>query len=173
MNWQDFFEWLMLWEGKVVHNDPRDPGGQTAWGISRKYHPLWAGWELIDNGREDLIPDLVSSFYSVTYGALWDAAPVRVRPVLVDTAVNMGQVYAVQLMQDSMCKLAGSRYLDVDGKWGPKTTEALKHANHDGLAFAMCAGRMAEYNRRARRDPDKRVFLGGWLNRVSSLMEVL
>lgn len=172
MSWNDFFSWLMVWEGRVIHNDPRDPGGQTAWGISRKYHPNWEGWTLVDAGITD-IKDEVSTFYSTTYGVLWGNAPARVRPVLVDTAVNMGSTYAVQLMQDSMCKLAGSRYLDVDGLWGPKTTEALKHANHDGLAFAMCAGRMAEYNRRARRDPAKRVFLGGWLNRVSSLMEVL
>lgn len=49
MQWDDFFEWLMGWEGKTVTNDPRDPGGMTAWGISRRYHPLWAGWGLVDS----------------------------------------------------------------------------------------------------------------------------
>lgn len=173
MTWDEFFSWLMVWEGKTVHNDPRDPGGQTAWGISRRYWPNWEGWVLVDAGKLTEIEPLVSAFYRDVYMHLWDSAPTRVRPVLVDTAVNMGQVYAVQLMQDSMCKLAGSRYLDVDGKWGPKTDYALKKAHHDGLAFTMCAGRMAEYNRRARRDPGKRVFLSGWLNRVSALLEVL
>lgn len=173
MQWNEFFEWLMRWEGTTVHHDHRDPGGQTAWGISRRYWPKWPGWELVDAGRFDEIEPLVSEFYRAQYSALWDAAPARVAPVLVDTAVNMGSVYAVQLMQDSMCKLAGSQYLDVDGIWGLKTAYALKNAHHDGLAFCMCAGRMAEYNRRARKDPDKRVFLQGWLNRVSSLMEVI
>ena len=112
----------------------------------------------------------VSNFYRETYRNLWDAAPVRVRPVLVDTAVNMGSTYAVQLLQDGMNKLAGSEYLMVDGKWGPKTDYALKHAHHDGLAYAMCALRMAEYNRRARKDKNKQVFLGGWLNRVADLL---
>ena len=46
-------------------------------------------------------------------------------------------------------------------------------ADHDGLAFAMCALRMGEYNRRARKDAGKKVFLQGWLNRVSSLMEAI
>ena len=173
MTWEQFFEWLMRWEGKVVHNDPRDPGGQTAWGISRRYHPDWPGWALIDAGREAEIPDLVSDFYRETYRSLWDSAPVRVRPVLVDTAVNMGSMYAVQLLQDGMNKLAGSEYLTVDGKWGPKTDYALKHAHHDGLAYAMCALRMAEYNRRARKDKNKQVFLGGWMNRVSDLMAAI
>ena len=172
MTWEQFFAWLMKWEGKTVHNDPRDPGGQTAWGISRRYHPNWPGWALIDRGETTglNIEMAVSNFYRETYRNLWDAAPVRVRPVLVDTAVNMGSTYAVQLLQDGMNKLAGSEYLEVDGKWGPKTDYALKHAHHDGLAYTMCALRMAEYNRRARKDKAKQVFLGGWLNRVSDLM---
>ena len=173
MTWEQFFEWLMKWEGKTITNDPRDPGGQTAWGISRRYHPDWPGWALVDAGRfEEAVP-LVSEFYRETYRNLWDAAPVRVRPVLVDTAVNMGSMYAVQLLQDGMNKLAGNVYLTVDGKWGPKTDYALKHAHHDGLAYAMCALRMAEYVRRARKDKTKQVFLQGWLNRVSDLLAVI
>ena len=175
MMWTDFFDWLMQWEGKAVAHDPRDPGGQTAWGISRRYHPMWPGWSMVDDGATSG-PELegaVKAFYRDTYGALWDGMPARVAPVLVDTAINMGSVYAVQLMQDSMCRLAGSRYLPVDGKWGPLTTEALKHAHHDGLAFTMCAGRMAEYVRRAGKDKAKQVFLQGWLNRVRDLMGVI
>ena len=175
MMWTDFFDWLMQWEGRAVTTDPRDPGGQTAWGISRRYHPLWPGWSMVDDGATSG-PELegaVKAFYRDTYGALWDGMPARVAPVLVDTAINMGSVYAVQLMQDALCRLAGSKYVDVDGKLGPQTREALKRANHDGLAFTMCALRMAEYVRRARKDKDKLVFLQGWLNRVSSLMEVI
>ena len=48
MTWEQFFEWLMKWDGKTITNDPRDPGGQTAWGISRRYHPDWPGLALID-----------------------------------------------------------------------------------------------------------------------------
>ena len=175
MTWEQFFAWLMKWEGKTVHNDPRDPGGQTAWGISRRYHPLWAGWVLVDRGVTSghEFEDLVNRFYLSTYGVLWEDAPQRVAPVLVDTAINMGSVYAVQLMQDALCRLAGSMYITVDGRMGPQTREALKRADHDGLAFAMCALRMAEYVRRARKDRDKQVFLQGWLNRVASLMEVI
>ncbi len=37
--WKNFFNFLMDREVRSVTNDPRDPGGQTAWGIARKYHP--------------------------------------------------------------------------------------------------------------------------------------
>ena len=175
MEWSEFFEWLMDRESREVTNDPRDPGGQTAWGISRRYWPLWEGWALVDNSITSgpQFEQTVRDFYWANYGALWVLAPVRVRAVLVDTAVNMGKLYAGQLMQYSLCRLAQSDYVDIDGVLGPQTREALRHADHSGLAFTMCALRQAEYNRRARRDPDKRVFLSGWLNRVGALMEVL
>ena len=175
MNWDQFFEWLMDRERRVIHHDRRDPGGQTAWGISRRHHPFARVWELVDRGVTSGVDfeGHVKDFYREEYGTLWDSAPVRVRPVLVDTAVNMGQEYAVRCMQTALCKLAGSAYITVDGDWGPKTDFAVKKANHDGLAMAMCAVRMAEYNRRATVDKSKKVFLQGWLNRVSLLMDVL
>jgi hypothetical protein len=30
-------------------NDPTDVGGETYWGIARKYHPDWDGWKIIDS----------------------------------------------------------------------------------------------------------------------------
>lgn len=175
MTWEQFFNWLMIWEGKTVHNDPRDPGGQTCWGISRRYHPTWPGWRMVDAGTTSG-PELglaVSTFYRETYGAMWASIPERARECVVDTAVNMGAVYAVQCLQDALNRLAGSNYVDVDGQLGPQTKAAIKTVDHGALAFAMCAIRMAEYNRRVRRDKSKQVWLSGWLNRVSDLMGVI
>ena len=172
MTWEQFFNWLMIWEGKTVHNDPRDPGGQTCWGISRRYHPGWPGWQLVDAGTtsgQDL-ERAVSAFYRVEYTELWALLPERVREVAVDTAVNMGHVYAVQCLQDALCRLAGSKYVSIDGKLGPQTAAAIKTVDPSALAFTMAAIRMAEYNRRARKDKARAVFLSGWINRVSDLM---
>ena len=35
------------WEGGFV-NDPKDPGGMTMAGISRKTFPNWIGWKEVD-----------------------------------------------------------------------------------------------------------------------------
>ena len=172
MTWEEFFNWLMVWEGRVVHNDPRDQGGQTCCGISRRYYPGWLGWRLVDAGSTSG-PDLeraVSAFYREEYTELWALLPARVREVAVDTAVNMGRVYAVQCLQDALCRLAGSKYVSIDGKLGPQATAAIKTVDPSALAFTMAAIRMAEYNRRARKDKAKAVFLSGWINRVSDLM---
>lgn len=175
MTWEHFFDWLMDHEGRVVTNDPRDPGGQTCWGISRRYHPAWPGWRLVDAGTTSG-PELalaVSTFYREMYGSLWAAIPERAREVVVDTAVNMGHVYAVQCLQDALNRLAGSDYVDVDGDLGPQTRAAIKTVDPSALAFTICAFRQAEYNRRARSNKSKQVWLGGWLNRVSDLMRII
>lgn len=175
MTWEKFFDWLMVHEGRLVHTDPRDPGGQTAWGISRRYWPKWAGWEWVDSGRslDPRFESIVSEFYLAQYSDLWQALPARVNAVTVDTSVNMGRAYAVQCLQDALNRLAGSRYVVVDGKLGPQTLAALKTVDHGALAFAMCALRLAEYGRRGKQGDSRRVFLDGWINRVRSLMEVV
>ena len=35
------------YEGGYV-DDPEDAGGETYRGISRRYHPSWQGWQIID-----------------------------------------------------------------------------------------------------------------------------
>ena len=174
MTWEQFFNWLMIWEGKTVHNDPRDPGGQTAWGISRRYWPKWAGWELVDSAQilDHRFESLVSDFYLAQYADLWKSIPSRANAVAVDTAINMGHDYAVQCLQTALNRLAGTRYVVVDGKMGPRTMDAVKHADASALAYAMCAVRLAEYGRRGRNGDPRRVFLDGWINRVRSLMGV-
>ena len=172
MTWEQFFNWLMVWEGKTVHNDPRDPGGQTAWGISRRYFPKWAGWELVDSAQilDHRFESLVSDFYLAQYSGLWRAIPARANAVAVDTAINMGYNYAVECLQTALNRLAGTRYVIVDGKMGPQTIDAVKHSDASALAYAMCAVRLAEYGRRGKQGDDRRVFLDGWINRVRSLM---
>ena len=172
MTREQFFEWLMARESRTITNDPRDPGGMTCWGISRRYHSDWAGWKLVDSGTTSgpVLEQTVSAFYRESYSVLWATLPERVREVAVDTAVNMGHDYAVQCIQTALNRLAGSAYVVVDGKVGPRTMDAVKHADASALAYAMCAVRLAEYGRRGRNGDPRRVFLDGWLNRVSDLM---
>ena len=172
MKWDQFFEWLIDRESRTITNDPRDPGGMTCWGISRRYYPGWPGWKLVDSGTTSgpALEQAVSAFYRESYSGLWATLPERVREVAVDTAVNMGHVYAVQCLQDALCRLAGSKYVAIDGKLGPQTLEAVRHADKSGLAFTMCALRLAEYGRRGRKGDERRIFLDGWINRVRALM---
>ena len=63
--------------------------------------------------------------------------------------------------------------LTVDGVLGPKTREAVKHADASALAFTICALRLADYGLRGRTGKVARKYLDGWINRVRDLMTVL
>ena len=54
MDFSKAFYALMADEGLWhLEHDPRDPGGETWSGISRKNHPRWEGWSLIDQAKAD------------------------------------------------------------------------------------------------------------------------
>ena len=46
-NFNESFNITLGYEGGYS-NDPDDAGGETYKGISRRYHPGWKGWALID-----------------------------------------------------------------------------------------------------------------------------
>lgn len=171
MEWDRFFEWLMDREGRAITNDPRDKGGQTCWGISRRHHPFWIGWAQVDRGAPaKQIEPLVRDFYREMLGQLWDGLPPRLRDAVCDAAVNMGAQAAGKLLQRALNLLAGTACVSEDGKVGPRTMDAVRHQDAAALAIAVCAVRMARYSEIVAGSPDQKVFLAGWLNRVRLLM---
>lgn len=171
-SWPQMRTWLLSWETLAVTDIPGDPGGQTAGGISRRYHPLASVWQLVDRGIASgpEYEAAVNEFYDQKYQPDFELLPRRMRAVFVDTAVNMGRVYAIQATQAALCRIAGTDYVNIDGVMGPQTLTAVKHCDPSAVAFAMCALRLAEYGRRGRKGDSRRAFLDGWINRVRDLM---
>lgn len=171
-----FFEWLMDREARVVHNDPRDPGKQTAWGISRRYHPSWPGWKIIDAGKEDraTLEPLVKDFYANFLFRWWVLLEGPLRFAFCDAVVNMGlgrtgdkNLDAGELLQMSMNRLAQRNYLVVDGDIGNNTIAALRTENHTAIAYTMIGLRLIEYRKRGK--GSMAWAREGWLNRVELL----
>lgn len=152
------------WEGGYV-DDPKDMGGETYAGISRKYHPNWSGWHIVDkytlkynqkiDSRE--LEEMIMQFY---YNNFW--LPIagdyiekqEVANAVYDWHVNSGKS-AIKAIQ---------RLLKVkdDGIVGEKTIEALNSTT------AQEINNEREYFLKdiVRRKPEQKRFLKGWLNRV-------
>lgn len=111
MNFDRAFEIIIGHEGGYV-NDPRDPGGETKYGISKRAYPA----EDIQN----LTLDRAKFLYKRDY---WDAVdaesiPGAARLMVFDCSVNCGVVTAKKILQ---------RAVDVkdDGIIGAKTRAAI------------------------------------------------
>lgn len=97
-------------EGGYV-NDPTDNGGETYKGISRKFHPEWSGWGLVDNHKplankaiikNQLVDNSVLAFYRQMFWNKIQGDKIKSQEAakeLLDSSVNMGVSQAIKLTQ--------------------------------------------------------------------------
>jgi len=183
-NFDRCLELVLQYEGTYA-NDPDDPGGETYKGITRRDHPDWPGWEIIDprKGQDDF-PDLLESMaalqslledlYQRTY---WlrtkcDQLPDPIDLLVFDTAVNMGPQKACRFLQQAVNKLQGQALLREDGIIGKKTLAAvtsLNPAKRKEIISYFLELREKRYHGLAQSKPRMKKFLKGWLNRVAHL----
>lgn len=134
------YEQSMSHEG-TYSNDPRDMGGETWKGISRKKNPKWGGWKLIDEIKanagtklekamqaDEELEIMVKDFYQIAFFEpmlLGKIEEFAIASELFDTAINQGVVNAVKYLQESLNLLNDNQkhYADilVDGHMGSKT----------------------------------------------------
>lgn len=140
------FEKTMGHEGGYS-NDPDDAGKETYKGISRRWHPSWAGWKRVDEAKnrpnfpknleeDSELQQDVKDFYK---RAFWDRMRLdevndqSIAEEMFDTGVNFDTPDAVKFLQESLNILnydkrtRGNLFdeLDEDGKIGSKSLRAL------------------------------------------------
>lgn len=112
MQFDEAFTRLIGHEGGYV-NDPRDPGGETRYGISKRAYP-----------GEDIANLSLARAKQIYLRDYWgpagcDAVPDSIRFDLFDMAVNSGVSAAIKTLQRTVGETA-------DGKLGPKTLQAIQ-----------------------------------------------
>jgi len=134
-------------EGGYV-NDPRDSGGETRWGVSKRAYP--------NLDIKNLTQEQAGEIYRRDY---WDKIrgdelPSEVGIFAMDTAVNMGVSRAIMLLQEAA-------HVTIDGVLGPNTLKAVRQAPRDTL-LAMATLRLLRYTQL---DTFK-VYGKGWFRRT-------
>jgi len=147
--------------------DVIDRGGETYCGISRKYFPRWAGWQVIDesdhfDGRLD---SLVIDFYKEYF---WDALRLEgveddfIAGMLLNIAVNQGKKSVVKKVQRIL-------KVSVDGFIGPVTIQALNDTPRDTFVYQFILETVELYTHIINTDRGQKRFITGWLNRAIGL----
>jgi lysozyme family protein len=106
-------------EGGFV-NHPKDPGGMTNLGVTKKVWEEWVGHEVDEKTMRGLTPEIVGPMYKVKY---WDKVkgddlPAGVDYAVFDAAVNSGPGRAAKWLQACVG-------VEPDGGIGPKTLAAV------------------------------------------------
>lgn len=147
---------VLLHEGGFV-NHPKDPGGMTNLGVTKKVWEAWIGKAVGEKEMRALTPATVAPLYKKQY---WDAVkgdelPSGLDYLMFDFAVNAGPRRAIQTMQ----KAIGTR---PDGVIGPRTMAALKAADPTELITKFSMEKELFYKAL----PTFATFGRGWLRRV-------
>lgn len=158
-NFDFAFERVLSHEGGYV-NDPRDPGGMTNLGVTKRAWEEWVDHDVSEAEMKALTPKMVKPFYKAKY---WDKIrgdelPEGVDYAAFDLAVNSGISRAIKYLQ----QIAG---VPADGILGPKSLEAIKACPADEMIETLCGMRL-DFLKRL---PTWTTFGKGWSARVSSV----
>jgi lysozyme family protein len=129
-------------------NDPRDPGGETNFGISKRAYPS------LDIAK--LTKDDAVAIYHRDYwlAVKCDQLPPALGVVVFDAAVNQGVKRAIQMLQSAIG-------VAVDGVIGPQTISRAKLAPKTAL-IAFTTERILHYAGL----PAFKTYGKGWVSRA-------
>ena len=154
MTWFDqCFDKLISHEGGYV-NDPRDAGGETKYGISKRAYPQ------VD--IKNLTLDAAKAIYKRDY---WDRAqcdklPPTVAYLLFDAAVNSGIGQAIRFLQRAV-------NLADDGVIGPMTLAAVARVDAEAISARFLGQRLEFMTKLTTWD----TFGKGWARRIADQLK--
>jgi lysozyme family protein len=146
-------------EGGFV-NHPKDPGGMTNLGVTKRVWEEWVGHDVDEQAMRALTPEVVGPMYKVKY---WDKIkgddlPDGVDYIVFDAAVNSGPGRASKWLQAAV----GA---SVDGAIGAGTLKAVADFPAGDLISAYQAKRL-EFLQNL---PTWETFGKGWGRRVAEV----
>jgi lysozyme family protein len=155
---------MLAHEGGFV-NDPRDSGGMTNLGVTKRVWEEWLGRPVSEKEMRALTPTMVTPLYKRKY---WDAIRADelvdgVDYCVFDVAVNSGTGRAIKLLQQTVGATP-------DGGFGVITMALVKKMSHEPntLIELYCAKRL-EFLQSLR---NFETFGKGWSRRVAEVKEM-
>lgn len=152
MNFEDAFKKLIVHEGGYV-NDPRDPGGETKYGISKRAYPA------VD--IKNLTLDGAKLIYKRDY---WDRCrcddlPEAVRFDVFDAAVNSGVKQAIVWLQRALGVVADGVIGGITLSFAEKTDGYLLAMKYNGTRLLFMTNL-----------PTWPTYSKGWAKRIAENM---
>ena len=153
----EIIEVILEHEGGYVDN-PHDRGGETKYGITKKFYPS------VD--IKNLTKEQAKKIYHQDYWkpAKCDEVPPHLRHIYFDMCVNFGRRGAVKVLQRAANSKRKDK-LEVDGGFGPKTLSAIQKLSIDRVR----AYRVLRFANLVIKKPEQERFWVGWYRRATNV----
>lgn len=164
MSFESALKHVLVHEGGYI-NHPRDPGGETNKGITKR---VYEGWRKKQGLPIQSVRDISSAEIAAIYKAqYWDAVradelPVGVDYVLFDGAVNSGPKQSVKWLQRALG-------VNADGEIGAITLGALEGVTDYDLLIARIIDRREAFLRALK---TWATFGKGWMRRINEVERI-
>lgn len=159
---------LLKAEGGFVNN-PKDKGGATKYGITRKTLSAWRGEEASVDDVKALTQEEAIEIYKNEYylkPKINQIGHEKVEEMVLDHGINAGPAAGVKLLQ----RVIGAKQ---DGGLGPnslkKLEEYIKEHGEDEFIRDYARKRKQFYLDVIKNNPDNLEFKKGWFNRVDNM----
>lgn len=158
-NFDEALKAVLHHEGGFV-NHPKDPGGMTNLGVTKKVWEEWVGYPVDEAAMRALTPEMVAPMYRAKY---WDKVrgddlPNGVDYAVFDAAVNSGPGRAAKWLQ-------GCVGVEQDGGIGAKTLAAVATIDAADLVEDYAKRRLSFLMNL----PNWETFGKGWGRRVAAV----
>lgn len=162
-NYKILFPFILSWEGGFV-NDPNDLGGATNKGVTLKNFQKWRNAQMTTDDLKIITDEEVCEIMKVMY---WDKCHAdriekqSIANAIVDWVWCSG-ISGIKRVQ---------KILNVkqDGIIGPKTLFALNNKDSVLIFHEIIKEREKFLTELTIKRPQNKIFLNGWLRRVSSI----
>ena len=153
----EIIEKVLEHEGGYV-NDPHDRGGETNFGITKKFYP--------DVDIKNLTKEQAKHIYHTDY---WrrgkcDEIPSKLRHIYFDMLVNFGKRGAVKVLQKA-ANAKNKDKIDVDGGLGQATLNAIQNLELERVR----AYRVLRFANLVIKKPEQERFWFGWYRRATEV----
>ena len=152
-SFEEIINQVLEHEGGYV-NDPHDAGGETNFGIAKKFNP--------DVDIKNLTKEGAKEIY---YEKYWkpskaEKVPDKLKHIYFDMVVNFGKRGAVKVLQQAA--VAKGHKIAVDGGIGPNTLKAIQNVETDRVR----AYRVLKFANIVIKKPTQEKFWLGWFRRA-------
>ena len=164
-NYEKCLAMILHHEGGYV-NHPKDPGGMTNLGVTKRVYEDWVGYSVSEHTMQNLTEEDVAPIYKKNY---WDRIKADELPsgldlCVFDFGVNAGTGRAAKYLQNLIGTVA-------DGGIGPNTLKALsKYVDSEGVESAI-KNYQAERQSYYEKLKTFETFGRGWTRRVEETTE--
>lgn len=171
-NFNAIIDGIKAVEGGYVNN-PADSGGATNFGIAFNYNK--DALAKIGITRPEQMKQMTWSqakeiYYNVYWKVLWDDLPLAWADIIFNFFINAG-ANAIRALQLGL--VAAGRDIDVDGGYGKLTQQAIFQTDQNkGMGYFRYFMQNF-YTTLATRNPSQKVFLNGWIKRITNTGQIL